>query len=168
MPTKRESGSTKARMSWLVLGGPPARTTMRRPRPRRRAPPAGTGLAQLARTGRPEHGVVAARRGGRERAATWPPRAMGYARGFPFPSLAGSRIPSAGSGQRRSALALSGAPVVVCCSCSGVGTWQARVRREADWAGLDQVTLWFWRPANDRHGAKRAHWIEAETFSLCS
>jgi hypothetical protein len=33
VPTKRESGSTNARMSALVLGGPPARTTER---PRRR------------------------------------------------------------------------------------------------------------------------------------
>lgn len=68
VPTKRESGSTKARMSALVLGGPPARTTMSRPRRRRREAP-GTGLAQLlART----------KRGGWESArTTWAPRAMG-------------------------------------------------------------------------------------------
>jgi hypothetical protein len=125
VPTKRESGSTKARMSWLVLGGPPARTTVRRPRPRLRAPPAGTGLAQLARTGRPEHGGVAARRGGRERAATWPPRAMGW-----LPSFASEQAPS---GQQRSALALSG-PVVLLAL--GIG-WRAAQRPEADWAGLE-------------------------------
>jgi hypothetical protein len=81
VPTKRESGSTKARMSALVLGGPPARTTKRRPRPRRRAPPGGSGLqAQqvLARTAaaRPQRAGVAPRRGGRQSAPRWPPRAM--------------------------------------------------------------------------------------------
>lgn len=129
VPTKRESGSTKARMSALVLGGPPARTTMRRPRPRprRRAPP-GSGLAKLlARRGRPQHGGAAARRGGRERAATWPPRAMGCS----------ARLPSfpAGSGAARLPY-----PVAL----SALAEWQARAsyhrRREADWAGLD-VTL---------------------------
>jgi len=69
VPMKRGSGSMKARISWLVLGGPPAYTTMRWPRPRRRAPP-GTGLMKLlARTGRPEHGKVAVQRKSRNMAA---------------------------------------------------------------------------------------------------
>jgi hypothetical protein len=61
---KREAGSRKARMSTLVLGGPPARTTMdrrRRPRP--------TGLT-VARIGRPEYGAeLAPRHGWMDRAA---------------------------------------------------------------------------------------------------
>jgi hypothetical protein len=48
VPTKREAGSTKARMSTLVLGGPPARTTMDR---RRRPRPIGLTVARIGRPG---------------------------------------------------------------------------------------------------------------------
>lgn len=64
VPTKSESGSTKARMSTLVLGGPPARTTMDR---RRRPRPAGLALTRTA--GRPSADALPPRRGWMDRAA---------------------------------------------------------------------------------------------------